>query len=197
MFAQREITDLLIHAAKGDRDSHEKLLERIYDELRALAGRHLRHERSGHTLQPTALVHEAYMRLVDQTRIEWENRKQFFALAARMMRRVLVDHARKDKAKKRGGGQAAKVPITQIVDFGIMNSSDLIDIDDALKEFAAFDAEKSALVELRFFAGMTMEKIAETLGVSIGKIERDWRLARAWIFKRLREIKGDGSSEMA
>lgn len=197
MSTRKDITDLLIHSARGDRESHEMLLERIYGELRSLAGRYLVRERPGHTLQPTALVHEAYMRLVDQTRAQWENRAQFFAMAAKMMRRVLVDHARKHRAKKRGGSRAVQVAMTEISDLGLKNASGLIDIDEALEELGAFDSHKSTLVELRFFAGLNMADIAEVLGVSLGKIERDWRLARAWIFKRLGEDRQDGSGTVA
>jgi RNA polymerase sigma-70 factor, ECF subfamily len=195
MSASKVITDLLIDAGKGGREAHEDLVQRIYEELRILAQRYLRRERHDHTLQPTALVHEAYMRLVDQTRVEWKNRDHFFGIAACLMRRILVDHARKRVARKRGGN-AGRVPITEIADLGVKDSDDLIAIDEALEKFAAFDPQKCRIVELRFFSGLTMEKIAGILDVSLGKVERDWRLARAWLYKELGKGNDCGSGSV-
>jgi RNA polymerase sigma factor (TIGR02999 family) len=194
--AHQEVTKLLIHAGEGDKGAYEVLVLRVYDELRSLAGKYLRNERPDHTLQPTALVHEAYVRLVDQSQTHWKNRAQFFRVAARMMRRVLVDHARKHLAKKRGGG-AERRSITQVADLGVQKDSDLIFIDEALEELAAFDPQKCKVVELRFFAGLPVEKVARVLDVSTRTVERDWSLARVWLFKKLGKGKKDGSGAVA
>jgi RNA polymerase sigma factor (TIGR02999 family) len=191
-----EVTKLLIHAGEGDKAAYEELVLRVYDELRSLAGHYLRHERPDHTLQPTALVHEAYMRLVDQNQAQWKNRAQFFRVAARMMRRVLVDHARKHLAKKRGG-KGERKSITKVADLGIKKDSDLIDIDEALEELASFDPQKCKVVELRFFAGLPVDKVAKVLDVSTRTVERDWSLARVWLFKKLGKGKEDGSGAVA
>jgi RNA polymerase sigma factor (TIGR02999 family) len=184
MPVQKEITNLLIDAGKGDRAASEKLVLRVYDELRSLAQRYLQRERPDHTLQPTALVHEAYMRLVDQDRAQWNDQAHFFRVAATMMRRILVDHARKHLAAKRGG-KAHKMSLTQIVDLGIQKDSDLVAIDEALQEFADLDPQKCKIVELRFFAGLSMEKIARLLEVPLRTVERDWGMARIWLFRKL------------
>ena len=192
MPVRRDATKLLIHAGRGDRKAKEELVLLVYDELRALARKYLRRERSDHTLDPTALVHEAYMRLVDQRVTHWENRSHFYRIAARMMRRVLVDHARKRLARKRGGA-ARRRSITRIAELGIEEDADLLAIDEALEEFASFDPRKCRIVELRFFAGLSMERVAEALGVSLSTVERDWRMARLWLFKRLKTGREDGS----
>lgn len=196
MADQKEVTTLLIRAGEGNKGAYEELVVRVYDELRSLAARYLMRERSDHTLQPTALVHEAYMRLVDQDNAQWKNRAQFFRVAARMMRRVLVDHARKHLSLKRGGG-AKKLSITHIEGLGVERDADLIAIDEALEELASFDPQKCKVVELRFFAGLTVERITEVLEISRSSVERDWSMARVWLFKKLGKGMEDGSGAVA
>ncbi|MFH2001636.1 MAG: sigma-70 family RNA polymerase sigma factor [Planctomycetota bacterium] len=195
MPAPRDVTTLLIDAETGDCDAYEELVLRVYDELRALAQRYLHHERLDHTLEPTALVHEAYMRLVDQKQAQWKNQAQFFRVAANTMRRVLVDHARKHLSQKRGG-HAGKLSLTLAEGICFSPETDLLAIDEALEEFAAFDPYKSKIVEMRFFAGLSMDKIAKILDVSTRTVERDWSLAKAWLYKRLAEGQSNGPCSM-
>ena len=157
----------------------------VYQELRRRAAAQLRRERRGHTLQPTALVHEAYMRLVDQRRVVWQNRGQFFGVACQMMRRILVDRARADRMAKRSG-QWARVTLNEMVRATPPVDVDVLDLDAALTRLAAFDARKSQLAELRFFGGLSLEEAGEVLGISVATVERDWQAARAWLFKELR-----------
>jgi RNA polymerase sigma factor (TIGR02999 family) len=164
------------------------LTEAVYAELRALASYFLQRERAGHTLQPTALVHEAYLKLADKTRINWRSKAHFVAVAAEAMRRVLVDHARSFRADKRGGGRA-RIPL----EAGILapgTEVDLLALDDAINKLAALDARHARVVELRFFGGLSVEQAAEVLGVSTRTVEADWSLARAWLRQ---EIGGGGS----
>ena len=193
---QKEITNLLIKAGKGDSVASEELVLRVYDELRSLAQRFLQRERRDHTLQPTDLVHEAFVRLVDQERTKWDDQAHFFRVAATMMRRILVDHARKHLAAKRGGGMH-KMSLTRIPDLGVQKDSELVAIDESLKEFAKIDPKKSKIVELRFFAGLSMDKIARLLDVPLRTIERDWRMARIWFFRKLSHGKQNGSGSVA
>lgn len=163
----------------------DELLPLVYDELRQLAAAILRHERPGHSLQPTALVNEAYLRLIDATRVEWQGRAQFLALAGRSMRQILVDHARARDAEKRGGD---RVRVTLVDDAGGVRGPqelDLLDVDEALEELASLDARKARVVELRFFAGLEMREIAEVLRVGTTTAEDDWYFARAWLRRRL------------
>lgn len=192
---QEEFSTLLIHAGSGDRTARDRLVDRVYDELRSLAGRYLRQERPDHTLQPTALVHEAYMRLVDQKQIRWDNQAHFLQVGAMMMRRILVDHARKHLAKKRGG-DAKRLSITQVAALGVRRDAELLAIDDALNELDEFDARKKKIVELRFFARFSMEEIARILDVSISTVERDWNLARLWLYKRIVKEGKSGSDAL-
>jgi RNA polymerase sigma factor (TIGR02999 family) len=180
-----EITCLLHEACRGDGNAVNQLLPLVYDELRALAQRHMQGERPDHTLQATALVHEAYMRLIGQHDVDWRSRAQFFALAAQAMRRILVDHARRHTADKRGGGM-------QRVDLDGADGGDLsqrsayvIAVDEALSRFAAIDAQAGRVVELRFFGGLTVEETAEVLDVSPRTVKRDWRAAKAWLAREL------------
>jgi len=168
--------------AAGDKAALDRLMPAMYDELHRLAGAFLRSERPDHTLQPTALVNEAYLRLVDQRSVTWENRAQFFGLAAQMMRRILVNHAEARRTAKRGGG-AARVTLATELLIGSDKTLEILEIDQAL---AALDPEKAQIVELRFFAGMSNEETAEALGKSTATIERGWRVARAWLFNELR-----------
>ena len=175
------VTQLLIELSNGDRNAVDLLLPVIYDELRKLAANYLRRERPDHTLQPTALVHEAYLRLVDQTRVNWQNRAHFFGVAAQIMRRLLVDHARKHNAEKRGQ-DFQKLSLDENVDRAVQRSADLIALDDALAALAEFDQDKARLVELRYFGGLSIEETADVLGVTPTTVKRHWRLARAWLY---------------
>jgi RNA polymerase sigma factor (TIGR02999 family) len=165
----------------------EDMLPIVYAELRRLAASYLRRERPGHTLQPTALVHEAYVRLMDQRQVDWSNRAQFMGLAAVMMRRILVNHARDRVAEKRGGG-AEHVPLTLAGEGIGAPEVDLLDLHEALDELTETDPRKGRIVELKFFGGLTTEEIAEALEISSATVERDWKFARAWL---LHAIAGD------
>jgi RNA polymerase sigma factor (TIGR02999 family) len=178
------VTVLLRAAEGGDRQALDALLPLVYDELRRLAASRLREERAWHTLQPTALVHEAWMHLVDAKEVEWKGRAHFLAVAARAMRRILVDHARRRGARKRGG-DADRVSLDGAATFG-RPQLDLLALDEALEALAAHDERKGRVVELRFFSGLEMEEIASVLGFSQTTIEDDWYLARAWLNKRLK-----------
>lgn len=181
-----EITRLLAQAGEGHRDIWERLTPLIYEELKGLAESAMNAERGSHTLQPTALVHEAFVRLVGQNRSTWNNRAHFYGAAAETMRRILVDHARTRKAQKRGGDLAREPLDAAVVSFE-ERSTDLIDLDAALNRLAQLDAEQARIVELRFFGGLTVLECAETLGISESSVERSWRTARAWL---LREVGG-------
>jgi RNA polymerase sigma-70 factor, ECF subfamily len=180
-----DITALLQAGAAGNPEAHERFISLVYEELRRRAAAHLRRERSRHTLQPTALVHEAYMRLVDQRDAVWQNRAQFLAVASQMMRRILVDRARARLAAKRSG-HWMQMTLDEIGDVIVVrNEVDLLDLDIALERLAAFDPRKSRIAELRFFGGLTLEETGHVLHVSPKTVERDWQLARAWLFKAL------------
>jgi RNA polymerase sigma-70 factor, ECF subfamily len=174
------VTHLLIELSKGDRGAVDLLLPVIYDELRKLAANYLRRERVDHTLQPTALVHEAYLKLIDQSRVNWQNRAHFFGVAAQIMRRLLVDHARKHNAEKRGQ-DFQKLSLDENIDRAVERSAELIALDDALKTLASFDAQKARMVELRYFGGLSIEETAGVLGVTPTTIKRHWRFAKAWL----------------
>lgn len=174
------VTQLLIEISNGDREAVDLLLPVIYDELRKLAANYLRRERPDHTLQPTALVHEAYLRLVDQTRVNWQNRAHFFGIAAQIMRRLLVDHARRHNAEKRGH-DFQKLSLDENIDRAVERSTELIALDDALKALAAFDPQKARVVELRYFGGLSVEETADVMGVTATTIKRHWRFAKAWL----------------
>lgn len=174
-----EITRLLKDFGGGNQQALEKLMPLVYGELRRLADGYLRRERRDHTLQPTALVHEAYLKLIDQD-ITWHNRAHFFGIAARTMRQILVDYARGHNAEKRGAG-SVKISLDEAIDFSEKRAAELVALDDALTALAAFDAEKAKLVELRYFAGLSIEETAEVLNVSIPTIVRHWRTAKAWL----------------
>lgn len=180
-----EVTGLLRAWRDGDRGALDRLMPRVYDELRRVAGRYLRHERPDHTLQPTALVHEAYLRLIGAERPQWRDRLHFYAVAAQVMRRVLVDHARAHRADKRGGG-ARPVPLDEGIDAGVERTADLVALDEALAALAAIDARKARIVELHHFAGLTVAETAEVLDLSVSTIVLEARLARAWLVAALR-----------
>ena len=178
------MTKLLLDLSGGDRGAVDLLLPVIYDELRKLAANYLRRERPDHTLQPTALVHEAYLHLVDQTRVNWQNRAHFFGVAAQIMRRLLIDHARKHNAEKRGQDYE-KLSLDENIDRSVERSGDLIALDDALNALASFDEQKARLVELRYFGGLSIEETADVLGVTPTTVKRHWRLAKAWLYGEL------------
>jgi RNA polymerase sigma factor (TIGR02999 family) len=179
-----EVSALLNAWSEGDLDARERLLPLVYEELRRRAAACMRRERRGFTLQPTALVHEAYLRLVDQRRPEWRNRAQFFAVAAEMMRRILVDRARARRAAKRSGGWARVSLDPSLVVFRPADV-DVLDLDGALEKLAAIDARKSRIAAMRFFGGLSLDEMGEVLGVSPKTVQRDWQAARAWLFKTL------------
>jgi len=181
-----EITQQLIAWSNGDRAALEKLIPAVYQELRRMADRCLRGENAEHSLQPTALVHEAYLRLIDQTRVEWHNRAHFFGVAAQMMRRILIDHAKAKHRAKRGGA-ARKLSLEEIANYTRERASDLVALDEALKILAEMDERKSRIVELRYFGGLTVDETAQVLGVSDKTVMRDWNLAKAWLYQHLNE----------
>ena len=183
---EADVTQLLSRWSAGDRAALESLVPAVYRELRRMAARYLRRERSQHTLQPTALVHEAFLKLVDQRDVRWQNRAHFFGVAAQLMRRVLVDYARERAAGKRGGG-VGRLPLEDALAIGASNQIDIIAVDDALNRLARVDPDQVRLVELRFFGGLTIEETAEVLGWSSGSVKREWTVARAWL---QREISG-------
>jgi RNA polymerase sigma-70 factor, ECF subfamily len=191
--ASVDITLLLHAAASGERRDLDALMGAIYDDMRRLAASHMRRERDQHTLQPTALVHEAYVKLVDQRSTDWRDRLHFFAVASRIIRRILIDHARERQAEKRGGsGAAMELGDQDVAAPG--RSVDLIALDEALVDLAALDEQQAKVVELRYFGGCTIDEIAELLKVGRRTVDRDWQAAKAWLFARL-EAGGDGAVE--
>lgn len=181
-----EITERLIAWGAGDRAALDQLIPVVYQELRRMAGNYLRQENPGHTLQPTALVHEAWLRLIDQARVDWRNRAQFFGVAAQMMRRILVDHA-KAKHREKRGGDAVKLSLDDAINLSRERAADLLALDDALDELTRVDERKSRVVELRYFGGFTVEEIAQILEVSPETVMRDWKLAKAWLYQQIRQ----------
>jgi len=177
-----DATQLLAECGSGDSSALQELLPLVYDELRRLAAHLLRHERAGHTLQPTALVHEAYLRMIDQTRVDYHGRAHFLALAAQMLRRVLVDHARTKHRVKRGSGRV----ILSLPDVpGPAPELDFVALDEALSELGRVDAQQARIVELRYFAGLSIEETAASLAISPATVKRDWVVARAWLYRQL------------
>lgn len=184
---QRNATHLLNRACGGEVAAAAELLPLVYEELRALAESYFRRERPDHTLQPTALVHEAYSRLVDQSSIEWRSRHQFFALASRAMRNILVDHARSRDRAKRGGGRRQVQMADAAEPTGELDQLDVLALEEAMTKLAALDERKATLVELRYFGGLTLDDAAAVLGVSRATASEEWRLARALLHRELRE----------
>lgn len=184
MTANHDKTDTLMRVTAGEQRAAEELLPLVYDELRALAARYLRQERGNHTLQATELVHEAYLRMIDQTRVDWKNRAQFFAIAAEMIRRILVDHARRRAAAKRGGA-AVRLTLDESMIADTASNVDLLALDAALQDLAALNDRQARIVELRFFGGLSHEETAVALHVAERTVRRDWRLAKAWLGQRL------------
>ena len=180
----RDIPQLLADWSNGDKAALDKLVPMVYEELRRLASYYVRRERAGCTLQTSALVNEAYLKLIDQRDVRWRDRTHFFAIAAQLMRRVLIDHARRHLYAKRGGG-AYELSLDEAALVSEEPAAELIALDDALNELAVLDPRKSQIVEMRFFGGMSAEEVAEALGVSLRTIEREWRKAKAWLHRAL------------
>jgi RNA polymerase sigma factor (TIGR02999 family) len=178
----KPVTELLANWSKGDVSAREALMPLVYDELRRLAASYLRRERIDHTLQPTALVHEAYLRLVEERNVDWESRRHFFAVAAKLMRRILVDHARAHLAEKRGGG-VPRVALTAAIAMSHERPGDMMALDDSLTRLASLDPQQGHVVEMRVFAGLTVAETAAALAISPATVKRDWSLAKAWLLR--------------
>jgi RNA polymerase sigma factor (TIGR02999 family) len=190
MEAAPDVTQLLVNWSHGDQAALDQLLPLVYGELRRLASAYLRRERSNHTLQSTALVHEAFLRMVSQQDVQWKNRAHFYGIAAQMIRRILVDYARSQHAEKRGAG-AVKLELDEAM--GVAQSApevDLLGLNDALDRLAALDERQSRVVELRFFAGLSIEETAEVMHLSPASIKREWQTARAWLFREMSASRG-------
>jgi RNA polymerase sigma factor (TIGR02999 family) len=183
-----DITQLLVAWGGGDLAAMEQLSVVLQQELHRVASRHLAAERRGHILQTTALVNEAYLRLIDWKNVRWQNRAQFFAMASQVMRHILVDYARAQHRDKRGGG-AVHVSLAQAAGVQLESSGDFLALDEALQMLESFAPRQARIVELRFFAGLSLEETAEVLGVSVGTVRRDWSLARAWLYRELKQEK--------
>jgi RNA polymerase sigma-70 factor, ECF subfamily len=184
------VTQLLVDWSKGDQQALDRLMPLVYSELRRQAGNYLRRERQGHTLQPTALVNEAYLKLIDQKNVKWQNRAHFFGVSAQLMRRILVDHARAHQADKRGGLDQQRLSITSAGELGAKQLAsepaiDLLALHEALNELAVIDPQQSRIVELKFFGGLSIDETAEVLGIGHATVERDWKMARAWLRRKL------------
>lgn len=185
MPSPENVTELLVDWSKGDQNALEKLMPLVYSELRRLAGNYLRRERQNHTLQPTALVNEAYLKLIDQRRARWQNRAQFYGVAAQLMRRILVDHARAHQAAKRGGSDQQRLSITSAGELSEKPDTDILALHEALEELTVMDPQQGRIVELKFFGGLSIEETAEVLGIGHATVERDWKMARAWLRRKL------------
>jgi RNA polymerase sigma-70 factor, ECF subfamily len=182
------VTQLLQKSTAGNRNALDELLPLVYDELRRVASRQLAGERKNHTLQATALVHEAYLRLIGQNSVDWQNRLHFFSLAAEMMRRILVNHAIAKKAEKRGSGaMTISLDEIEVEAFPQKQDIDLVLLDETLQELAIYDAQQAKIVELKFFGGLTNEEIANVLDISESTIKREWRSAKAWLLAKIKE----------
>ena len=184
-----DATQLLADLHAGDRRAADRLLPLVYEEFRRLAGRYMRQERADHTLDPTALVHEVYLKLIEQHRVTWKGRTHFHAVAAQAMRRILIDHARRHKRQKRGGVRH-RVVLSKNIPISPNHDEDLIALDEAMEKLAALDSRQAKVVELRFFGGLTVEEVAKVLDVSKRTVEGDWQFARAWL-KRALSIEGE------
>jgi RNA polymerase sigma factor (TIGR02999 family) len=185
-----DVSSLLRAWSEGDQSALERLTPAVYEELRRLAHYYLRGERAGHSLQTTALVNEAYMRLVDFTRMQWQDRAHFFAVSGRVMRRILVDHARRQNVKR--GADAIHVSLEEVAVVGDDRTADLAALDDALNALARFDSRKVQIIEMRFFGGLSVEEAAEVLKVSPATVRRDWSIAKLWLYRELGGGAGDG-----
>jgi RNA polymerase sigma factor (TIGR02999 family) len=181
-----EVTQLLVAWGNGNKAALEKLMPLVYEELRRLAHHYMRREHPGHTLQTTALVNEAYFRLIDQKHVHWQNRAHFFAISAQLMRRILIDHARSHQYAKRGGG-AHKVLLDEVAVLAQEQAEDLVALDEALRSLAAIDERKGKIVELRFFGGLSAEETAEALKISPRTVMREWSMAKAWLYRAMNQ----------
>jgi RNA polymerase sigma-70 factor (ECF subfamily) len=184
-----DVTTLLSQMARGEAEAASRLIPLVYDELHRLAAAYMRRERGDHTLQATALVNEAYLKLIEQRSVDWQGRSHFFGLAAQMMRRILIDHARGHLRGKRGGGERP-VPLDEAVVFSPEQSSELIRLDESLLRLAKIDPRQAKIVELRFFGGLTVEQTAEVMGISPKTVKRDWSMAKAWLHGDLKSARG-------
>jgi RNA polymerase sigma-70 factor, ECF subfamily len=190
--SSQQVTDLLQAWSDGDETALERLMPLVYDELHRLAKRYMRRERSGHTLQPTALINEAYLRLIERSHTRWENRAHFFAISAQLMRQILVDFARSRRSRKRGG-EEFQVSLGEALAVPVKRDTDLVALDDALRALAAIDERKSRIVELRFFGGLSEEETAEALKISPATVRRDWKVAKVWLLHELKRGQKDGA----
>lgn len=188
--APTDVTLLLKQLSAGDHDAVDQLVPVLYNELRKLAAYYLRQERSNHTLQATALVHEAYLRLIDQRAVEWQNRSHFFAVAAQVMRRILLDYARSHQAVKRGG-PSPKISLDDAMVYCEEQAAQLVALDELLTRLSSMDPQQGRIVELRFFGGMSVEETAELLGISPRTVKRDWAMAKLWFARELRKASGE------
>ncbi len=186
---QEQVTQLLRDWSSGDTDARDKLISLVYPELHRLARRYMGREREGHTFQTTVLVNEAYLRLVDRTGAQWQSKPHFFAVAAQLMRRIMVDHARERRALKRGG-DALRVTLDEAAIVAKERAAELLALDEAMEKLAAFDLRKSRIVEMRYFGGLTVDEIAEVLQIHPNTVTRDWNAAKAWLHAALREEEG-------
>ena len=191
----RDVTLLLSALTRGDEGAASKLIPVVYDELRRLAGSYMRRERVDHTLQATALVHEAYLKLVEQRSVNWQSRAHFFGVAAQLMRRILIDHARGHSRQKRGGDEK-KVSLDEAFVFSEQQADELLAVDDSLNQLAKIDPRQAKIVEMRFFGGLSVEEAAEALGVSPKTVKRDWNVAKAWLYADLKERYGIDAATM-
>ena len=180
------LTGLLLEWREGDKAALDRLTPLVYDELRRIAHRYVQRERDGHTLQTTALVNEAYLRLAAQQKVDWQNRAHFFAVTAQVMRHILIDHARRRRYAKHGG-EVRRIPIEDAAEMSMQRASELIALEEALNELAKLDQRKSHVVELRYFGGLSLEETAEVLEISLMTVRRDWRAAKAWLYRRMRD----------
>lgn len=180
-----DVTILLAQVREGNREAADRLIPLIYAELRRMAGAYMQREKPGHTLQPTALVHEAWLRMAGGANNDWRNRAHFFAIAAHTMRQVLLDYARRRHAEKRGGSGARKVDLDAEIFIAPEKLEDLLALDEALEQLAQFDPQQSRLIELRFFAGLSVEEVAEVLGIPPAAVNNEWRSAKAWLHKQM------------
>jgi len=183
--ATENLTGLLIEWRDGDKAALEQLIPLVYDELRRMAHRYVQRERDGHTLQTSALVNEAYVRLAGQENVDWQNRSHFFAVTAQVMRHILIDHARRRRYVKHGG-ELRQIPLEDAEVMTQQRAAELIALDEALAELAKFDQRKNRVVELRYFGGLSLEETAEVLEISLMTVRRDWRAAKAWLFRRMK-----------
>ena len=192
---QQDVTMLLAEAKNGDPEAISRLLPLVYAELRKLARGYMNRERGDHTLQPTALVHEAYLKLLNNPPDEWENRAHFFGIAAQVMRQVLIDHARGHSREKRGAGQNP-LSLEDVLAFAPERSSDLLSLDESLRRLTDLDPRQGKIVELRYFGGLTVEETARVMGLSPKTVKREWSMAKAWLYGDLKQNHGDPSREM-